>query len=175
MTLCYQTKLGSAHPHTVKPIYWHWVMLNESKVFIVRWHIRSPGQLVFKKAWTPQWFQESIFKVGEGEASQGMWWALAQFWLVDDEVTGWCHQAQVCLTMCSLSSNNYCLPFGGSFSLWWLTAGDTGETDWITGSGRSPGGEKWLPTPIFLSEKSHGLRSLVGYSPNTKSWTWLSD
>ena len=45
-------------------------MLNESEVFIVRCHIRSPGQLVFKKAWTRQWFQESIFKVGEGEASQ---------------------------------------------------------------------------------------------------------
>ena len=24
---------------------------------------------------------------------------------------------------------------------------------------------KWQPTPIFLSGKSHGQRSLVGYSP----------
>ena len=24
---------------------------------------------------------------------------------------------------------------------------------------------KWLPTPVFLPGKSHGLRSLVGYSP----------
>ena len=78
-------------------------------------------------------------------------------------------------TMCSLSSNNYCLPFGGSFSPWWLNAGDTGDTDLITGSRRSLEGEKWLPTLVFLSEKSHGQRSLVGYSPNTKSWTWLSD
>ena len=24
---------------------------------------------------------------------------------------------------------------------------------------------KWLPTPVFLLEESHGQRSLVGYSP----------
>ena len=26
-------------------------------------------------------------------------------------------------------------------------------------------GTKWQPTPVFLPEKSHGQRSLVGYSP----------
>ena len=25
--------------------------------------------------------------------------------------------------------------------------------------------KKWQPTPVFLPEKSHGQRSLVGYSP----------
>ena len=31
------------------------------------------------------------------------------------------------------------------------------------------------PTPIFLPGKSHGPRSLIGYSPwVTKSWAWLS-
>ena len=35
----------------------------------------------------------------------------------------------------------------------------------IPGSGRSPGGGKWQPTSIFLSEKFHGQRSLAGYSP----------
>ena len=35
---------------------------------------------------------------------------------------------------------------------------------------------KWQPTPIFLSGKSHGQRSLVGYSPQgCKSRIWLSD
>ena len=33
-----------------------------------------------------------------------------------------------------------------------------------TGSGRSPGKRKWHPTPVFLPGKSHGQRSLVGYS-----------
>ena len=33
------------------------------------------------------------------------------------------------------------------------------------GSGGSPGDENGNPTPIFLPEKSHGQRSLVGYSP----------
>ena len=32
------------------------------------------------------------------------------------------------------------------------------------------------PTPIFLPEKSHGQRILVGYSPwGHKSWTLLSE
>ena len=33
----------------------------------------------------------------------------------------------------------------------------------ISGSGRSPGG--WQPTPVFWPGKSHGQRSLEGYSP----------
>ena len=35
----------------------------------------------------------------------------------------------------------------------------------IPGSGRSPWGRKWQPTPLFLPGKSHRQRSLVGYSP----------
>ena len=35
----------------------------------------------------------------------------------------------------------------------------------IPGLGRSPGEGNWLPTPVFLSGKSHAQRSLVGYSP----------
>ena len=31
--------------------------------------------------------------------------------------------------------------------------------------GKIPWRRKWQPTPIFLPGKSHGLRSLVGYSP----------
>ena len=44
-------------------------------------------------------------------------------------------------------------------------AGDTGDMGLIPGSGRSPGGEKWPPTSIFLPGISHEKRSLVGYSP----------
>ena len=34
---------------------------------------------------------------------------------------------------------------------------------------------KWQPAPVFLPEKSHGWRSLAGYSPGvTKSQIWLS-
>ena len=37
-------------------------------------------------------------------------------------------------------------------------------------------GRKWQHTPVFLPGKSHGQRSLVGYSPwGHKSWTWLSE
>ena len=52
-------------------------------------------------------------------------------------------------------------------------AGDPGS---IPGLGRSPGEGNWQSTPGLLPGKSHGQRSLVGYSPRvTKSWTRLSD
>ena len=41
-------------------------------------------------------------------------------------------------------------------------AGDMGS---ILGWGRSPWRRKWQPIRVFLLEKSHGQRSLVGYSP----------
>ena len=41
-------------------------------------------------------------------------------------------------------------------------AGDMGS---IPRSGRSPRKGKWQPTSVFLPGKSHGQRSLVGYSP----------
>ena len=54
---------------------------------------------------------------------------------------------------------------------WWLSskesscsAGDAEDVGLIPGSGRSPG-EEVLPPPIFLPGKSHGQRSLAGYSP----------
>ena len=35
---------------------------------------------------------------------------------------------------------------------------------------------KWQPTPVFLSGKSHGQKSLVGYSPwGRQIQIWLSD
>ena len=37
-----------------------------------------------------------------------------------------------------------------------------GFNPWV---GKIPWGRKWQPTPAFLSEKSHGQRRLVSYSP----------
>ena len=53
---------------------------------------------------------------------------------------------------------------------WWLSGKEstcnTGDLDLIPGSGRSPGEwREWQPTLVFLPGKSHGQRSLVGYSP----------
>ena len=55
---------------------------------------------------------------------------------------------------------------------WWLSGkGSTcqcrrhrrlGFNPWV---GKIPWRRKWQPTPAFLPEKSHGQRSLVGYSP----------
>ena len=44
-------------------------------------------------------------------------------------------------------------------------AGDPGS---IPGSGRSPGEGNGKPTLVFLPGKSHGQRSLVGYSPRSR-------
>ena len=44
--------------------------------------------------------------------------------------------------------------------------GDTGDVSLILGSGRFPWKRKWQPLSVSLPEKSHGQRSLVGYSPS---------
>ena len=44
-------------------------------------------------------------------------------------------------------------------------ARDAGDMCSIPGSEGSAGGGKWQPTSVTLSGKSHGQRSLVGYSP----------
>ena len=52
---------------------------------------------------------------------------------------------------------------------WWLRqqsiclqCGRPGFNPWV---GKIPWRRKWQSTPVFLPEKSHGRRSLVGYSP----------
>ena len=53
------------------------------------------------------------------------------------------------------------------------SAGDAGS---IPGLGRSPWSKSWQRTPVFLPGKSHGQRSLAGYSPwGHESQTRLSD
>ena len=43
-----------------------------------------------------------------------------------------------------------------------VNVGDAGS---IPGSGMTPWSRKWQPAPVFLPEKFHEQRSLVGYSP----------
>ena len=91
--------------------------------------------------------------------------------------------------------NNNCLgnPINGL--LWWHSGKDSacqrrrpGFNFWV---GKIPWRRKWLSTPVFWPGKSHGQRSLAGYSPwghkesdikktktnkqKTKSQIWLSD
>ena len=59
---------------------------------------------------------------------------------------------------------------------WWLSSKEStcnaGDSDWISGSGRSPGGV-WQPTLVFLPEKSHQHRSLAGLrSMGSRNW-WI--
>ena len=51
----------------------------------------------------------------------------------------------------------------------WLSSEDSacqcrerGFDPWVR---KIPWRRKWLPTPVFLPGKSHGQKSLVGYSP----------
>ena len=42
---------------------------------------------------------------------------------------------------------------------------NAGDVDLIPGTGRSPRRRKWQSIPVFMLGKSHGHRSLIGYSP----------
>ena len=46
-----------------------------------------------------------------------------------------------------------------------MSAYNVGDLGSIPGLGRSPREANWQPTPVLLPGKSHGRRSLVGYSP----------
>jgi len=52
---------------------------------------------------------------------------------------------------------------------WWLSGKESacqvGDMGSSPGLGRFPWRRKWQPTEVFLPGKSHGQRSLVGYSP----------
>ena len=52
---------------------------------------------------------------------------------------------------------------------WWLSGKEPacqcrrhGSNPWVR---KTPWRSKWQPTPVFLPQKSHGRRSLAGYSP----------
>ena len=69
---CYQTKLGSACPRAVKPIYWHWVLVKESAAFTEGHQARRPGQLVLKRPKFPEGFQGKVFKDRVREGGLGV-------------------------------------------------------------------------------------------------------
>jgi len=56
-----------------------------------------------------------------------------------------------------------------SWLLWWLSSKESTcnaeDMDSFPGSGRPLGERKWQPIPVFLPGKSHGQRSMAGYSP----------
>ena len=47
----------------------------------------------------------------------------------------------------------------------YLPMQETLEMRFIPWARKIPWRRKWQPTPVFCLEKSHGQRSLVGYSP----------
>ena len=78
-----------------------------------------------------------------------------------------------CLLFCAVKMSHQGLPQGLSSKESTCNAGEVGL---IPGSGRFPWRRKWLPTPVLLPGKSHGQRTLVGYSHGpAKSPTRLSN
>ena len=68
------------------------------------------------------------------------------------------------ISFVSLRESNLCVQIP-----WWLGGKEStcqcrrcGFDCWV---GKIPWRRKWLPTPVFLPAKSHGQRSLAGYSP----------
>ena len=57
--------------------------------------------------------------------------------------------------------------------------GATGDADSIPESGKRPWRREWQSTPVFLPGKSHGQRSLAGYSPRGRKGSvkteWLNN
>ena len=74
-------------------------------------------------------------------------------------------------SLCNLS-----LPDGSGGKEFACNAGDTGDASLKPGLGRSPGGEKWQPTPGFLPGNSTDRGTWWAIVQRVaKSWTRLSD
>ena len=69
--------------------------------------------------------------------------------MTEDEIVGWHHQ----------------LNGGSEVKASACNAGDLGSIPGLGRIGKIPWRRNWQPTPVFLPGKSHGRRSLVGYSP----------
>ena len=101
-----------------------WVVVKESLVFIVRCQTRSAGQLVLKKPKLPNEFQKSMFKgrvIGRGAVTGYVISLCTVLWLVDGEVTGWCHRTYNHQSSGSSQSGGYMLiviMYLTSF-IWW--------------------------------------------------------
>ena len=83
-----------------------------------------------------------------------------------------CHSRPFLCLLCSFLFSSHTVIFEGfpgglDGKVSACNAGDQGS---IPGSGRSPWRRKWQSTPALLPGKSHGGRSLIGYSP----WALLS-
>ena len=86
------SKLGSAHPYPVEPIYWHWVVVKGTAALTVGCCTSSPGQLLLTKSQFPIGFSKAFSKSRWGELS-GLFSSCTVPWLVDSEVAGWCHRS----------------------------------------------------------------------------------
>ena len=67
-------------------------------------------------------------------------------------------------------------PSGSSVKKSVCNAGASGEAGLIPGSGRSPGRGHGNPLQCILAWRIHGLRNLVGYSPQGhKEWNMMEE
>ena len=55
------------------------------------------------------------------------------------------------------------------------SACNAGDRDLIPGVRKIPWRREWVPSPLFLPEKSHELESLAGYSPSGHKESDMTD
>ena len=80
-----------------------------------------------------------------------------------------CHtEVGLCLTYGSSQAHVVCIPMFICMIIRWLigkeSTGQCRRRGFDPSMGKIPCKQKWQPTPVFLPGKSHGQRSLVGYS-----------
>ena len=71
----------------------------------------------------------------------------------------------ICIPFITSNIKKYGLSQWLSSKEYACNAVDTGDVGSIPGSGRYPRRRAWQSTPVLLPGKSHGQRSLEGYSP----------
>ena len=114
--MCYQTKLGWAHPKHNEANLLTQVAVKESTVFIIKHQARRKCSWCSKDLNFPKAFRR-VLKTMWGTGSQGGWSARTRFfWLIHGEVTRWCfgnlyHQPS------DSNPSGFCLLIGST----WLT------------------------------------------------------
>ena len=119
------------------PTRWAWVWVNSGSW----WWTGRPGVLRFMGSQ----------RVGHDWATELNWWLVM---LIIFSCAYW----PSVIFLGKMSIQVFCHFNWFIFWFWFLLCGDP----WV---GKIPWRRKWQPTPVLLPGKSHGQRSLLGYSP----------
>ena len=119
--------------------------------------------------WVPSWFRSSEL-LGKWK---NVWMSLVWWFPVGTNILGWCLDFILVQTQLMLGCPRWLS--SKEFTCQCRSCRRHGFDPWIE---KIPWRMKWQSTPVLLPRKSHGQRSLMGYSScknwlMTKSQTWL--